>query len=130
MQGEVRMKRFRLAPAVVAALIGLIALVFAGTAGAFHTKNPSSVPALNAEGSTYRGFDPMETSIPYLAWRGEEVRLVKCFDPRDVQLGELATAEWQVMDWSGDDHVWPKFFDDVDQKTSGFAGFGDQAGRR
>jgi hypothetical protein len=125
------MKRFRLAPAVVAALIGLVtALVFAGTAGAFHTKNPSETPALDAEGSTYQGFDPMETSIPYLAWRGEEVRLVKCFDPDDFRVGELATAEWQVMDWSGDDHVWPKFFDDLDQETGWARGRGDQGGRQ
>src|ERR687895_2552232 len=129
MQGEVSMKRFRLGVAGVAVLVGLLALALAGPASAFHSKNPSAPPGTDIS-DNYRGFDPMETSIPYLAWRGEEVRLVKCFDPRDVQLGELATAEWQVMDWSGDDHVWPKFFDDVDQKTSGFAGFGDQAGRR
>jgi hypothetical protein len=72
----------------------------------------------------------METSVPYLAWRGEEVRLVKCrrLDEGELHLAESA-GEWDVIDWSGDPHVWPKFFDDVDRRTASFAGRGDQEGR-
>jgi hypothetical protein len=146
MQGEVSMKRFRLAPAVVAVLIGLVALVFAGSAGAYHTKNATEKDTALNEGANdegfnlidppYLGFDPMETSVPYLAWRGEEVRLVKCFDRTRLvrETGRnlnqpLATAEWQVMEWSGDQFNWPKFYDDLDQETGRFVGFGDQSGR-
>jgi hypothetical protein len=122
--------------AALAVILGALAFMLAAPAGAFHTKNPSLPPgprdagSPGFEGTDYQGFDPMETSIPYLAWRGEEVRLVKCFSPRDIELGPLATAEWQVMDWSGDPHVWPKFFDDLDQETGWADGFGDQDGRQ
>jgi hypothetical protein len=53
------------------------------------------------------------------------VRLVKC--RRGSFLG--TDGEWQILDWSGDPHVWPKFFDDVDQRTAAFRGQGDQDGR-
>jgi hypothetical protein len=108
---------------VGAVVVVLVSLVLAAPASAFHTKNPSAPPGTEITGN-YQGFDPMEASIPYVAWRGEEVRLVKC--RRGVS---TAAGEWQIIDWSGDDHVWPKFFDDVDQRTSAFPGRGDQAGR-
>src|ERR671914_1309853 len=123
MQGEVSMKRFRLGLVGLATLVGLLALALAGPASAFHSKNPSNPPGTDISGD-YQGFDPMDTSVPYLAWRGEEVRLVKCRTG-----GPARDGEWQIIDWSGDDHVWPKFFDDVDQRTTSFAGTGDQ-GRR
>jgi hypothetical protein len=122
MQGEVSMKRFRLGLAGLTVLVGLLTLAFAGPAGAFHSKLPSgSLPG----NPNYRGFDPMEASIPYVAWRGEEVRLVKCVTGSFLE----RSGEWQIIDWSGDPHVWPKFFDDVDQRTSAFRGQGDQDGR-
>jgi hypothetical protein len=131
----------------LAVVLGVFALVFASSAGAYHVKNQTEKDtpatevgnpneAYNDISPPYLGFDPQETSVPYLAWRGEEVRLVKCFD-RTVLVREtgrnlnnpLAAAEWQVMEWSGDDHNWPKFYDDIDQKTGHFTGFGDQSGR-
>src|SRR5918999_156180 len=129
MQGEVSMKRFRLGVAGVAVLVGLLALALAGPASAFHSKNPSAPPGTDIS-DNYRGFDPMETSVPYLAWRGEEVRLVKCRTLGEGESGLAESAgEWDVIDWSGDEHVWPKFFDNVDRRTSSFGGTGDQEGR-
>jgi hypothetical protein len=156
MQGENPAKRFvRFRFVTIAVLVGaFVTMLLATPAGAFHSKNPSRNDQWdNAfdRGDVYQGFDPMETSIPYVAWRGEEIRLVKCFDeeyfqprengdPReggltDAQLSLLAleaneTGEWQIMDWSGDAHVWPKFFDDNDQQTQVFwPSRGEQRGR-
>ena len=62
--------------------------------------------------------DPQLTNIPYLAWRGEEVRLVKC-DP-DILAGldqaqrnvvaqsaqfENIFVDFLLVDWSGDPNV-------------------------
>ena len=44
--------------------------------------------------------DPQTTNIPYLAWRGEHVRLVKCA-PQITLTGQ--TADVIVEDWSGAD---------------------------
>jgi hypothetical protein len=42
--------------------------------------------------------DPQTTNIPYLAWRGEQIRLVKC----DPAIGEEGTfVDWIVEEWSG-----------------------------
>ena len=43
--------------------------------------------------------DPQTTNIPYLAWRGEEIRLVKC----DPAIGELPAkrVDWVVEEWTG-----------------------------
>jgi hypothetical protein len=51
------------------------------------------------------GFDPNTTNIPYLAWAGEQVRLVKCGD-----FPEGAEAEWlpDAVDWSGNGHNRPQ----------------------
>jgi len=60
-------------------------------------------------------FEPLTTNVPYLAWRGEELRLVKCATdategPAVVSLmkGGIAgdgssrfNADWIVEDWSG-----------------------------
>src|SRR5207248_9501999 len=62
--------------------------------------------------------DPQLTNIPYLAWRGEEVRLVKC-DPDVLPLLTVAQRQqlaqsaqfgiWfgdvLLVDWSGDPNV-------------------------
>ena len=54
-------------------------------------------------------FDPQTTNVPYLAWRGEEVRLVKCEpflgdipDPWAQDGSTQFDASWIVEDWSGD----------------------------
>ncbi len=58
-------------------------------------------------------FNPLTTNVPYLAWRGEQLRLVKCLSPHVD--GESAVAlfkddgdgsrrwevDWLVEDWSG-----------------------------
>jgi hypothetical protein len=42
--------------------------------------------------------DPQTTNIPYLAWRGEQVRLVKC----DPAIGESgASVDWLIESWTG-----------------------------
>ena len=43
--------------------------------------------------------DPQTTNIPYLAWRGEQIRLVKC----DPAIGERGRQEvdWIVEEWTG-----------------------------
>ena len=42
--------------------------------------------------------DPQTTNIPYLAWRGEQIRLVKCHP----DIGEAgATVDWIVEAWTG-----------------------------
>ncbi len=44
--------------------------------------------------------DPQTTNVPYLAWRGEHLRLVKC----DTLIsGEGQTVDVLVEDWSGAD---------------------------
>jgi hypothetical protein len=43
-------------------------------------------------------WDPQTTNVPYLAWRGEQVRLVKC-DP--VLTTEGVKVEFFVEEWSG-----------------------------
>jgi len=58
-------------------------------------------------------FEPVTTNVPYLAWRGEELRLVKCAtDETDgaatvsvlrgaVDGSRRFDADWLVEDWSG-----------------------------
>ena len=42
--------------------------------------------------------DPQTTNIPYLAWRGEQIRLVKCHP----DIGEAGTSvDWLVEEWTG-----------------------------
>jgi hypothetical protein len=52
-------------------------------------------PALAAAPAKW---DPQTTNVPYLAWRGEQVRLVKC-DP--ALLTEGVKVEFFVEEWSG-----------------------------
>jgi hypothetical protein len=65
---------------------------------------PSAMGAINPS------FEPLRANIPYLAWRGEELRLVKCVtngnDGIDIVNLLSATdrrfnADWLVEDWSG-----------------------------
>ena len=98
----------------VAPLAALLFLAFAGTAAAGNGH------------SAFEAGDPLTTNIPYVAWAGEEVRLVKCVDGdwRGVD------AEWAIVSSSnrqpdGTPRI-PVFFDDTDRRTSAFAGAGDQ----
>ena len=93
-----------------------------------------SGPALAGNGENgpfrdvYEAGDPLKTNIPYVAWTGEEVRLMKCVSEDDsAPYGDLAEsdAEWAVVDWSGMDVQGhpsrdPAFFDDVDRRTEAF----------
>ena len=52
--------------------------------------------------------DPMLADIPYLAWRGEAVRLVKCAPPSVFPEGynpAALDAGFTLVDWSGDPHL-------------------------
>ena len=52
--------------------------------------------------------DPMMADIPYLAWRGEAVRVVKCAPPSDFPAGYVPSAldaGFTLVDWSGDPHL-------------------------
>jgi len=50
-------------------------------------------------------FNPQETNVPYLAWRGEEVRLVKCIGGLDSTVGlggpTLTTNDGFIYDRNG-----------------------------
>jgi len=52
--------------------------------------------------------DPMMSTVPYLAWRGEAVRLVKCAPASDFPVGYnpgALDAGFTLVDWSGDPHL-------------------------
>jgi len=52
--------------------------------------------------------DPMLADIPYLAWRGEAVRMVKCAPASDFPAGYVPSAldaNFTLVDWSGDPHL-------------------------
>ena len=77
--------------------LGLVALLLRGSlacwqvpqtwAGSAHgTRPPGSIP------------NPTSTNIPYLAWRGENIRLVKCSDDlQDSEMACCATAQCVVV---------------------------------
>jgi hypothetical protein len=52
--------------------------------------------------------DPMLSNVPYLAWRGEAVRMVKCVAPSSLPAGYTPSsldAGFTLVDWSGDPHL-------------------------
>ncbi len=52
--------------------------------------------------------DPMLSNVPYLAWRGEAVRVVKCVSPASLPAGYIPSAldaGFTLVDWSGDPHL-------------------------
>ncbi len=59
--------------------------------------------------------DPTESNVPYLAWRGEQVRLVKC---APSITGVLQRADFLLVDWSGEEHALA-----IPQMEGGTAGF-------
>ena len=106
---------------VLASLGALGVLAMASTASAGATRAP-----------WFAAGDPMETNIPYVAWAGEELRLVKCIDDPKGEW-EGTSAEWAIVDSSVRQRSGelrdPVFFDDTDRRTGDFAGGGEQAGR-
>src|SRR5579884_2791356 len=71
--------RLKLSLVLGVALLAFGAL-FVSSAGAQGEQPPADASGLPADQGP---FDPLATNVPYLAWRGEEVRLVKCipYDP-------------------------------------------------
>ena len=106
---------------VLASLGALAALAMASTAAAGEQ-----------ESILFEAGDPMTTNVPYVAWSGEEVRLVKCIHDKSGDWLS-ADAEWGIVDSSvkqrSGDLRDPVFFDDTDRRTEAFAGGGEQAGR-
>jgi hypothetical protein len=47
-----------------------------------------------------KGFDTQEANVPYLAWRGEHVRLGFCDFDTAITTGD--NVSWALEDWSGD----------------------------
>jgi hypothetical protein len=47
-----------------------------------------------------KGFNTQEANVPYLAWRGEHVRLGFCDFGTPISLGD--NVSWALEDWSGD----------------------------
>ena len=75
--------------------------------------------------------DPSTTNIPYLAWNGEEIRLVKCVDVGGtVDAGARASfpGKFIVADWSGDEHGRPQFENDLAGNVTPFFGTGERSG--
>ncbi len=113
--------RTKLKLLLVLASFGLLALAMSGPASAGKVHD-----------GIFEAGDPMDTNVPYVAWAGEEVRLVKCTEePRFLDVD--ADAEWAIVDSSvrqrtGDLRD-PVFFDDADRRTSPFDGAGEQDGR-
>jgi len=103
----------------------LVVLVFAAISAATSGSAQAQVTAV--------GFDPQNMNVPYLAWRGDEVRLVKC-----VAGAAGLTGTFTVEDWSGDPHFKPQFSaaelpgDDAGDAfvTGGFVGQGPEQGGR
>jgi hypothetical protein len=65
--------------------------------------------------------DPQTTNIPYVAWAGEQVRVVKCLDSEDtaraLAIGldsVIFRGKFRIEDWSGDVNQRPQFLNDQD----------------
>jgi hypothetical protein len=130
MQRDSFTTRLRLGIASVAALSVVALTAFAGTASA------------GLQPAVQQGFDPEQTNVPYLAWRGEKVRLVKCVAPETVGITTGAPSNGPALqqaarfftgtnavieDWSGDQFNRPQF----EVTGTGFGGpliFGSNVG--
>src|SRR5215210_4795661 len=86
----------------VAAFIGVaLTSAFSGVAAAGTPANPA-LPGLLAYYT-----DPQNTNVPYLAWDGEQIRLVKCFTP--AELPSVGPGRFVIEDWSGASFQKPAF---------------------
>jgi hypothetical protein len=95
-------------------LLGLVvALMSVGIASAVAQGGDEGLP------------DPQTTNVPYVAWAGEQVKVVKCLGSEDsaaaLKLGLtdpffIGAAKFVVEDWSGVDenNSGPRFLNDVD----------------
>ena len=100
--------RMKLAFGLLFAVAALLVSVMPATA-----KGTGGTPSL----------DPAQmTNVPYLAWNGEEVNLVKCYDSDVLTSQNITsesaffarfTAEFNVLDWTGD----PNFKPTIEQNT-------------
>ena len=99
---------------VLASLGATAALTMAGPAAAGEIR------------SSFAAGDPMTTNIPYVAWAGEEVRLVKCIDDDEGEW-EGTEAEWAILDSSVRQRSGelrdPVFFDNADRRTARLRGW-------
>jgi len=68
---------------------GVALLAFAALFVSSASAQPSDLSGLPAD--TGSPFNPQDTNVPYLAWRGEEVRLVRCTEsePIVIEPGDL-----------------------------------------
>jgi hypothetical protein len=71
--------------------------------------------------------DPQTSNVPYVAWDGEQIRLVKC------AAGVEGDGRFVVEDWSGNPFFKPQFENNgvfgTDGTAFAFTGTGEQAGR-
>jgi hypothetical protein len=120
MQGEVSRSRSRFGLASFVALaVALVVL---------------ALPSFARAGGLASGFpDPQTTNVPYLAWDGEEVKLVKCV-PDSALPSTVSTrpnVEFIIEMWSGEDSVINRPY--VEESTiSAFSGSanGDRSGNQ
>src|SRR3954470_15532519 len=78
--------RLRLAVATALALVGVCSGASSALASGYQPQ-----------------FDPQAANVPYLAWRGEAVRLVTCdtaTTPWSTDTSVTYTATWSIVDWS------------------------------
>ena len=80
-------------------LAALAGTVVALTLSASATAGTNSVP--------HNFGDPQTTNVPYLAWDGGQIRLVKCFTP--AQLPVVGVGRFVIEDWSGNPFFKPQF---------------------
>ena len=76
--------------------------------------------------------DPQDTNVPYVAWVGEKVRLVKCVDAARFHSsgwGDFNTVDWSGVNPNGAESIRPSYFPSNSQSRPSFAGTGEQAGR-
>jgi len=78
----------------VCVLLVVTAGIMAGSASAQPPSDWSGLPANSP------AFNPLNTNVPYLAWRGEEVRLVKCV--ADLPLLQLTAQTNSGFFWGPD----------------------------
>ena len=98
--------------------------------GALAALAMSSTASAQTAGSFFA--DPQDTNVPYVAWVGEKVRLVKCVPTATHALGGVAdfnTVDWSGVNPNGSTSIEPSFFPSNAQSRPSFAGAGEQAGR-